>query len=244
MMFTVHSAECGALPYDGWYPRLFFAEDSTVRRNLVVADVHTAPTDSLGNPIGWVFHVGTGPINMAVVVATLPGGEPTAFVGPVMSYYEHLGVNFKRLTDEEWQTMYNVSPSLRPSWINIYLADTTGSARSAGLSLLTGIKGHPSPNPLPATLTLSQNFPNPFNPSTIIAFSIPQSLSHSHAEVAIYNALGQLVKTIFSNNLPAGNYTARWDGTDARGTSVASGVYFCRITAGGMVATRKMILVK
>jgi len=244
MMFTVHSLECGALPYDGWYPRLFFGEDSVVRKNLVVADVHTAPTDSLGNPVGWVFHVGTGPINMAVVIATPPGGVPTAFVGPVMSYYEHLSTNFQRLTDEEWQTMYNVSPSLRPSWVNIYLADTNGSVRSAGLSLLTGINEPPLPKTLPAVLTLSQNFPNPFNPSTIIAFSIPQSLSHSHAEVVVYNALGQIVKELFSDNLPAGNYTVRWDGTDARGANVASGVYFCRITAGGMVATRKMVLVK
>jgi hypothetical protein len=181
---------------------------------------------------------------MAVVVATLPGGVSTAFVGPVMSYYEHLSVNFQRLTDEEWQTMYNVSPSLRPSWVNIYLADTTGSARSAGLSLLTGINDHPSQKPLPSTLTLAQNFPNPFNPSTIIAFTIPQSLSHTHVEVAIYNELGQLVRKIFSDDLPAGNYTVRWDGTDSRGAAIASGVYFCKVAAGSMIATRKMVLVK
>jgi hypothetical protein len=251
MMFTQDRGGCVPFTtYNGWYPELFYGwasgtdNNSPVEKNLVVADVHTAPTDSMGYPVGWVFHVGTGPINMAVVVATLPGGEPTAFVGPVMSYYEHLSVNFQRLTDEEWQTMYNVSPSLRPSWVNIYLADTTGSARSAGLSLLTGIKAQPSQNPLPATLTLAQNFPNPFNPSTIIAFSVPQSLSHSRVAVTIYNDLGQLVKKVFTDNLPAGNYTVRWDGTDVRGTSVASGVYFCRVTAGGMVAIRKMLLLR
>ncbi len=250
MMFLPSMIECGGSTYDGWYPQLFYDwfrganRNSPTEKNFVVADVHTAPTDSLGNPVGWVFHVGTGPINMAVVVAALPGGVSTAFVGPVMSYYEHLSVNFKRLTDEEWQTLYNVSPSLRPSGVNIYLADTTGSARTAGLSLLTGIKAQPSQNPLPATLTLAQNFPNPFNPSTIIAFSVPQSLSHSRVEVAIYNELGQLVKKIFSDDLPAGIYTARWDGTDSRGVAVASGVYFCRVTAGGMLATRKMVLVK
>ncbi len=249
MMFTVHSNDCGSLPYDGWYPRLFYGWisgtdlNSPVETNMVVADVHTAPTDSEGNTVGWVFHVGTGPINMAVVVATPPGGVSTAFVGPVMSYYEHLSANYQRLTDEEWQKMYNVSPSLRPSWVNIYLADTNGSARSAGLSLLTGINPAPEKT-LPATLTLSQNFPNPFNPSTIIAFSVPQSLSRAHVEVSVYNALGQLVKKIFSDNLPAGNYTVRWDGTGSRGTSVASGVYFCRVTAGAMVATRKMVLLK
>ncbi len=69
-------------------------------------------------------------------------------------------------------------------------------------------------------------------------------LSIWQAEVNIFSALGQLVKKIFSNNLPAGNYTVRSDGTDARGTNVASGVYFCRVTAGSMVATRKMVLLK
>lgn len=243
MMFTVHSGDCGSLPYDGWYPRLFYGETPVVSKNLVVADVHTAPTDSEGNPVGWVFHVGTGPINMAVVVATPPGGVATAFVGPVMSYYEHLSVNFQRLTDEEWQTMYKASPSLRPSWVNIYLADTTGSARSQGLSLLTGISTMP-PWPLPPTLTLSQNFPNPFNPSTIIAFTIPKSLSGSHAEVAVYNDLGQLVKKLFSDQVHAGNYTALWDGKDAHGVPVGSGVYFCRVIAGSEVATRKMVLLR
>lgn len=240
---------CGTV-CNGWYPQLFYGwfsnpgSDIPLKQNLVVADVHTAPTDEYGNPVGWVLHVGTGPINMAVVVATPPGGAPTAFVGPVMSYYEHLSISFQRLTDEEWQTMYDVSPSLRPSWVNIYLADTTGSARSAGLSLLTGINDHPLQKPLPSTLTLAQNFPNPFNPSTIIAFAIPQSLSRTHVEVTIYNELGQLVKKIFSDDLPAGNYTVRWDGTDSRGAAVASGVYFCKVAAGGVIATRKMVLVK
>ena len=251
MMYSRDIGGCAPVTeYNGWYPELFYSwfsggdRTAPIERNLVVADVHTAPTDSNGDPVGWVFHVGTGPINMVVVVATPPGGAPTAFVGPVMSYYEHLSVNFQRLTDEEWQNLYNVSPSLRPLWVNIYLADTTGSARSAGLSLLTGIKGNPSPNLLPATLTLAQNFPNPFNPSTIIAFSVPQSLSHSRVEVNVYNDLGQHVKTVFSGSLPADSYTARWDGTDSRGASVASGVYFCRITAGGSVAIRKMVLLK
>lgn len=246
MMFE--SGECGH-PCDGWYPALFYPwfcgcnTYSPLDKNLVVADVHTAPTDEDGDPVCWVLHVGTGPINLAVVVATPPGGVQTAFVGPVMSYYEHLSTNFQRLTDEEWQTMYNVSPSLRPSWVNIYLADTTGSSRGAGISLLTGIDDH-SRKQLPAALTLSQNFPNPFNPSTIIAFTIPQSLAHTHVKVSIYNDVGQLVKEIFSGNLAAGIYTALWNGTDSHGTAVASGVYFCRVTAGSMIATRKMVLLK
>lgn len=244
MMYTVHSGDCGALPFDGWYPRLFYQETSVESKNFVVADVHTAPTDSLGNPVGWVFHVGTGPINLAVVVATPPGGVPTAFVGPVMSYYEHLSINFQRLTDEEWQAMYDAYPSLRPSWVNIYLADTTGAALPSGASLLTGINGGPPQKLIPTSLNLYQNFPNPFNPSTIIAFTVPPSLANTFVEVAVYNDLGQVVKRLLSDRLPSGNYSIRWDGTNQSGIGVASGVYFCRIIGGGQVAARKMVLLR
>ncbi len=244
MMYTVHSDECGSLPYDGWYPKLFYQETSVVTRNFVVADVHTAPTDSLGHPVGWVFHVGTGPINLAVVIATPPGGVSTAFVGPVMSYYEHLSTNFQRLTDQEWQSMYNVYPSLRPSWVNVYLADTTGTALPSGASLLTGINDSHTGKAFPTTLTLDQNFPNPFNPSTIIAFTIPASLADTHVEVTVYNDLGQAVKTLLSEQLQAGNYTVRWDGTNEAGAAAASGVYFYRLQAGALTFTRKMLLLR
>jgi hypothetical protein len=250
MMYTVQYDGCGSRPYDGWYPQLFYGwysgtnTNSPLETNLVVADVHTAPTDSLGNPVGWVLHVATGPVNMAVVTANLPGGGLMAFVGPVMSYYEHLATNFERLTDQEWQTMYDVSPSMRPSFVNIYLADSTGASRGAGSSLVTGIN-NPSPGgQVPSKFTLAQNFPNPFNPSTNISFSIPGSFSRAQVEVTIYNTLGQMVKKILSGELSAGSHTVRWDGTDGRGAAVASGVYFYRVNAGNSVLVKKMVLLK
>ena len=234
---------CGMV-YDGWYPRLFYGSKTVLDSDMVVADIHTAPTDAAGAPAGWVLHVGTGPINMAVVVAPLSGGQLTAFVGPVMSYYEHLSTGFKRLTDEEWKSAYALSPSLRPSFVNAYLATTDGSARPAGASLLTAVREPPSTGSLPKTIQLSQNYPNPFNSMTTIAFTIPRALSHSRAEIVVYNVNGQVVKRILSRDLEAGNYTVRWDGKDDRGISAASGVYFYRLNVGTSTASGKVILLK
>ena len=95
--------------------------------DYLVADYHTTPTDCAGAPVGWVLHAGTGPIDLAIVVATIPGGGQTAFVGPVMSYYEYTTTDFLRLTDEEWELTY-LSQASRPAWTASYLADTTGPA--------------------------------------------------------------------------------------------------------------------
>ncbi len=234
---------CG-IEYDGWYTRLFLSPQALTDSNMVVADIHTSPTDDLGGLVGWVLHVGTGPVNMAIVTADLPGGGLTTFVGPVMSYYEHVSTNFKRLTDEEWKTMYALSPSLRPSFVNIYLADEKGTRSVQGPSLLTGVNDRGSSRPLPNILGLSQNYPNPFNSTTIIAFAIPPSISNHTAEVSIFNVNGQLVKRLLSKELPAGNYTVRWDGRDEHGTQVSSGVYLCRLNAGGLTMSRKIVLLK
>lgn len=241
VLYDVH--ECG-MDYDGWYARLYSTPRALTDTNMVVADVHTAPTDPGGVVDGLVLHVGTGPVNMAIVTADLPGGGLTTFVGPVMSYYEHVSTNYKRLTDEEWKTVYDQYPSLRPSFVNLYLADSDGSLLADGASLLTGVDNRPNDGLLPATITLAQNYPNPFNSMTMIAFTVPVSLSHSMAEVDIYNVNGQLVKRLLAKELPAGNYTLRWNGRDERGVQVASGVYLCRLNVGGATTSRKLVLVK
>jgi hypothetical protein len=83
---------------------------------------------------------------------------------------------------------------------------------------------------------LFQNYPNPFNPATAIEFSIPQS---EYITLKIYNALGQVVATLVSEKLNAGDYSYSWD---AR--SFTSGVYLYRLQAGDFVEGRKMVLLK
>ncbi len=88
---------------------------------------------------------------------------------------------------------------------------------------------------------LEQNRPNPFNPTTAIAFELP---SPGRAELAVYNAAGRRVATLASGVLDAGRHTAIWNGRNEAGDAVASGVYFFRLTAGDETTTRKAVLLK
>jgi Protein of unknown function (DUF3160)/FlgD Ig-like domain len=244
MLYEQSTGICGGVYFSGWYSQLFYmGGNGLTKQDMTIADIHTAPTDENGNPVGWVLHAGTGPLNLAVVVADLPDGTPTAFVGPVLSYYEYLATNFTRLTDEEWASMYNIAPSLRPSFVNLYLADSAGSTKPEGLSLLTEAKQLP-PAMLPTTLVLHKNFPNPFNSSTIISFTIPAALANSNAELSLYDIQGRLVKRLFSQKFPAGNFATRWDGTSSNGSSVATGVYFYHLVVGNQQQVGKMSFVK
>ena len=246
VFYTSSYPGCGGPPYIGWYYDLYYTGSvGFTKTDLVVADVHTCPTDEFGTPVGWVLHAGTGPVNLAVVVAPMPEGQQAAFIGPVMSYYEHVSANFKRLTDEEWKTEYQLSPSFRPDFVNLYLADSTGGQRpGVAPSLVTSVTT-PHDNPIiPSTVVLGRNFPNPFNSSTIITFSIPQGLSDSYVELWIHNILGQQVKQLLHQRMPSGKYAARWDGTAENGGGVASGVYFYSLKVGNNLLTGKMSLLK
>lgn len=81
----------------------------------------------------------------------------------------------------------------------------------------------------PQQFALYPNFPNPFNPSTTIRFSLPQP---GEAELTIYNLLGQRVITLVRGVQEAGGHTLVWNGCDDRGRELASGVYFYRLRAG------------
>jgi hypothetical protein len=92
-----------------------------------------------------------------------------------------------------------------------------------------------------AGLTLSQNHPNPFNPSTTISFSLPK---RAKAKLSVYNIEGKIVSTLVDGVIDDGFKKVTWDGKDAGGTAVSSGVYFCRLTAGKRTVTKKMVLLK
>ena len=93
----------------------------------------------------------------------------------------------------------------------------------------------------PATLSLSQNSPNPFNPTTTLRFSMPGA---SDVHLAVYNTAGQLVRTLVDGNVAAGEHSVAWDGRDASGRDVASGIYIYRLTSGHGAMTRRMTLLR
>jgi len=238
----------GSLPYAGWYATLFYNDnlygsEGFLTNDMIVADVHTVPTDCFGNILGWVKHVGTGPINLGVFAAPLPGNQLTAFIGPVMSYYEYTSTNFLRLTDQEWQDSALTS-ALRPTWVNSYLADNNGLSRGPGASLLTGIIDNRNTQNIPGSFLLVKAFPNPFNPSTTLSINIPENLSGGMVQLSIYDIQGQLVKDIIGKNLPAGNYLYKWDGRNNNGVSVSSGIYITNLHVKDQMSSVKIILLK
>lgn len=96
----------------------------------------------------------------------------------------------------------------------------------------TGVEGGVSP----ATCMLLRNRPNPFNPATLFTYTLPQEC---YVELVIYDVRGRKVATLVNEHQSSGSKMVTWDAA-----GLASGIYFCRLTAGGEVTTRRAVLVK
>lgn len=134
------------------------------------------------------------------------------------------GFSFAYIRDDETNGISDRAQHMHD--ILTWLGAATGPATSAGPALRT---------------SLAQNYPNPFNPQTTIAFSIAQ---RADVRLAIYDVNGALVRTLANESRAPGAYQLTWDGRNDRGASVASGVYFYRLTAGSFTQTKKMVLLK
>jgi hypothetical protein len=94
----------------------------------------------------------------------------------------------------------------------------------------------------PEVYALSDNYPNPFNPETTIKYQLPEA---GDVTLEVYNMLGQVVRTLVSEQQNAGRYVLQWDATNDAGQALSSGIYFYRIQAGGeFQSVKKMLLLK
>jgi hypothetical protein len=109
------------------------------------------------------------------------------------------------------------------------------------LAILGGNIGPPTATGPTAANVLSQNYPNPFNPTTTISFS---QKARGHVQLNVYDVAGRLVRELTNETRTAGAHTVTWDGRDGKGSAVASGVYFYRLTSPGFSQTKKMVLLK
>jgi len=97
-------------------------------------------------------------------------------------------------------------------------------------------------SPLPGSVVLHQNVPNPFSPATEVSFVLG---SDGPARVEIYDVSGRFVRSLLNeDDLAAGEHRVTWDGKNYRGLGLPSGIYFCRLAAGAAVQTRKIVLAK
>ena len=91
------------------------------------------------------------------------------------------------------------------------------------------------------TTELGYNYPNPFNPETVIQFSLNKP---SKVKIDIYNIRGSLINTLINDDLTEGNHSVTWHGNDKYGNNTASGVYFYRMSTDDYVSVKRMILMK
>lgn len=148
----------------------------------------------------------------------------------------------------EWKMM-TVCDSLSPV-INTGFSTTVTFRTSPCTSVSDIFEGNskeitadePPPSPsAPESIFLSDNYPNPFNPTTTIEFGISED---AHVSIIVFNSLGQKVSTLVDGFRSKGNYSATWNGTDENGKALSGGIYFYKMTAGSFVEVRKMVLAK
>jgi hypothetical protein len=95
--------------------------------------------------------------------------------------------------------------------------------------------------PIPSVPVISSNYPNPFNPSTTIEFSVPQK---AKVKMNVYNIRGQKVRNLINSELDRGHHKIVWDGRDGTNRNVSSGIYFVRLESDGKTNIRKVMLMK
>lgn len=135
---------------------------------------------------------------------------------------------------------YDVVPFYQPhdSWGGIGMNIVTATLEGPILKSADSVKTET--NSLPTEFAIS-NYPNPFNPSTNISYSIPEA---SNVKLQIYNMLGQKVVELVNTNMDAGNYMTQWNGKNQNGQMVNSGIYLSVLETKNKRIVQKMILAK
>jgi hypothetical protein len=133
----------------------------------------------------------------------------------------------------------NLSADLPAYGSAVFVIDTV--QRTVFLPPLTGVDETTAS--VPQEIRLDQNYPNPFNPATSIKFHMHKP---SLVTLRVYDILGREVATLVDSDVPTGSYSIEWDGRNANGNQVSSGVYFYRLAVdrAGVVLTRKMVLLR
>jgi len=139
---------------------------------------------------------------------------------------------------------YSASGQAIVAWAH-YSDLTAGDVYALSTGYIIGVPEEPAP---PATVSavvrLDQNFPNPFNPVTKIAFTLTEA---ARVRLCVYDVAGRIVRVLVDGPRDAGRHEVVWDGTDGAGVKAASGVYFCGLEAPGAssrVVSRKMVIVR
>ena len=153
-------------------------------------------------------------------------------------------------TEHEYNYTDNVVVAGQTYWYKLADIDFAGVKtfhQPISATLTVDGNGISSTSPdIPKAFKLYPNFPNPFNPETVLRFDIPQiSDGNSQTQIFIHNSLGQLVRKLYSGSLTAGTFEIKWDGKTGFGNVLPSGFYFATLNVGNYYSdTIKMLLVR
>ena len=253
-----------ALPLGRYVPSFYSTEGPTIRwrdatpiqldgNSVAGIDIGVKPMVNWAFGYTWIEgHIYANQLmNGSPIGKTQSEPLPGAFVyaldaqGTVTGYgltasdgsYEISGIAPGTYTVQVDRPGYETAAGTASPDYNSELIPAQGSA-TLNLTLVSLIEG---PGAVPSGFSLEQNYPNPFNPTTTITFSVP---TLGQVSVTVYNIIGQEIIRLVDGVVPAGTYQVSWDGRDAFGRAMTSGVYLYRITADQYTATRKMLMVK
>ena len=249
--------------YFEWFPTIPLLGKPIGTTNKFTISIRSAPGSSISSPAArYIIYEATGKIDTVIVnqngLGVFFGGQATFADSGFVLTNGGSGFTFRRggkdshggsalygyirLENDSARVTKWYKDNAQPNY-----AKDSGYVVRADAIVLNEIQ---TPNSvvekknsqIPVEFSLSQNYPNPFNPSTTIEFALPRM---SKVYVIIYDILGrEVVRLIDGEQKDAGNYRMRWDSQNRFNNSVATGVYFYRLQAGGFVSTKKMILLK
>lgn len=189
----------------------------------------------------WSFEtMNAGGWGQNIKIFATTGG--TTFPSPGSYIYDYRGKAFITAIPNEGYKFVNWSGDIEPGQQNeltLYLVANTSKNITANFESITDIND--KNDEISYDYKLYNNYPNPFNLSTLIKYSVP---ANNFVKITIYDILGRKVKTILEKEKMAGLHTIEWNGTNEFGAIVTSGVYFCRMNAGGKSMMTKLLLMK
>lgn len=201
-------------------------------------------------------------------LAVLPGAAPVTMPGPRLqrsgfghglSQLDLIGFNIYRSTQTDAVNTGTIVGSSADSVVTfsdsnlslgtfyyqvtaVYGEGESGPSNEVeAVVVTTPVHNEPT---LPEDYALEQNHPNPFNPTTVVRYAIPERHGEGVVRLEIFNLLGQKIRTLVQERQPAGAYSVTWDGRDEAGRPVSTGVYVYRLRAGDFVESRKMVLLR
>jgi hypothetical protein len=239
----------GSIPAHG--ERTYEMVIPTFRDSTIVSGDWNSPVSIYAARLGTISAFSSSPITGSSIDNLAPGMSALSLsdhflqwrnsTAPDVNYYSIYGASTpsfgsSTLIDYTIDTAIDLAASPRAYYF-VTATDFSGNEGAPVMvRVLSGIDGTPTAR----VLSLSA-YPNPFNPATTLRYTVPAS---GHVNVAVYDARGARVATLFDGERAAGAYSVKWDGHTEGASGAASGIYFARITQNGAVRTYKLVLLK